>query len=52
MSATLAEPEVKARLDQLVALPVGSAPDEFARFIRDGRATMATLVREANIRVE
>ncbi|MFC7736306.1 Bug family tripartite tricarboxylate transporter substrate binding protein [Roseomonas sp. GCM10028921] len=52
MSTTLAEPEVKARLDQLVALPVGSAPDEFARFIRDGRATMATLVREANIRVE
>jgi tripartite-type tricarboxylate transporter receptor subunit TctC len=52
MTAALSEPEAKARLDQLVAVPVGSSPAEFARFVQDGRATMATLVREANIRLE
>jgi tripartite-type tricarboxylate transporter receptor subunit TctC len=52
MTAALAEPEAKARLDQLVAVPVGSSPAEFARFVQDGRATMATLAREANIRLE
>jgi len=52
MVAALAEPESKARLDQLVAVPAGSSPAEFARFIQEGRATMATLVREANIRID
>jgi tripartite-type tricarboxylate transporter receptor subunit TctC len=52
MTAALADPEAKARLDQLVAVPVGSSPTDFARFVQEGRATMATLVREANIRVE
>ena len=51
-TAALADPEVKARLDQLVAVPVGSSPEEFARYVREGRATMATLVRDANIRLE
>ncbi|MBP0444945.1 twin-arginine translocation pathway signal protein [Roseomonas sp. SSH11] len=50
--AALDDAEVKSRLNQLVALPVGSPPQDFARFVRDSRATMATLVREANIRVE
>ncbi|WP_159348023.1 Bug family tripartite tricarboxylate transporter substrate binding protein [Roseomonas harenae] len=52
MTAALSEPEARARLDQLVAVPVGSSPAEFARFVQEGRATMATLVREANIRLE
>jgi tripartite-type tricarboxylate transporter receptor subunit TctC len=50
--ATLAEPEVRARLAQLAAVPVGNAPAEFARFVSDGRAEMAALVRAANIRIE
>jgi tripartite-type tricarboxylate transporter receptor subunit TctC len=50
--AALQDSEVKARLDQLVAVPVGSSPADFARFVQEGRATMATLVREANIRAE
>jgi hypothetical protein len=33
-------------------VPVGSAPEDFARFVREGRAAMTVLVREANIRVE
>ncbi|WP_424814350.1 Bug family tripartite tricarboxylate transporter substrate binding protein [Roseococcus sp. YIM B11640] len=52
IAATLAEDAVKARLAQLAAVPVGSSPEEFARFVRDGRASMAELVRSANIRLE
>ena len=52
LSAALAEDEVRARLDRLGAVPVGNAPADFARFVTEGRATMATLVREANIRIE
>lgn len=52
MAAALAEAEVRARLDRLGAVPVGSAPADFARFVTEGRAAMATLVREANIRIE
>ncbi|MBO1081650.1 twin-arginine translocation pathway signal protein [Roseomonas sp. 573] len=52
VAAALVDPEVRARLDQIVALPVGSSPVEFARFVREGRDSMATLVREAGIRAE
>ncbi|SHI45896.1 Tripartite-type tricarboxylate transporter, receptor component TctC [Roseomonas rosea] len=52
VTAALADPEVKARLEQLVAVPVGSSPAEFARFVREGRTSMATLVREARISLE
>lgn len=52
LSAALVEDEVRARLDRLGAVPVGNAPADFARFVTEGRATMATLVREANIRIE
>lgn len=52
LAATLAEPATLARLAQLAAVPVGSAPPEFARFVAEGRATMAELVRVANIRLE
>ncbi len=49
---TLAEAPVRARLAQLAAVPVGNSPSEFARFVTEGRATMAELVRVANIRIE
>ncbi|WBV43088.1 tripartite tricarboxylate transporter substrate binding protein [Pseudoroseomonas cervicalis] len=49
---SLAEPEVQARLAQLAAVPVGSSPADFARFVREGRESMATLVREADIRLD
>jgi tripartite-type tricarboxylate transporter receptor subunit TctC len=52
LTGALGEPEVRARLAQLVAEPVGSPPEEFARFVREGRETMAALVREANIRLD
>ncbi|MBX9749950.1 MAG: twin-arginine translocation pathway signal protein [Roseococcus sp.] len=50
--ATLAEAPVQARLAQLAAVPVGNTPEEFARFVTQGRASMAELVRVANIRIE
>ena len=50
--ATLAEPNVQARLAQLAAVPVGSTQADFARFVTEGRAAMADLVRAANIRIE
>ena len=52
LAAALAEDEVRARLDRLGAVPVGNAPADFARFVTEGRAAMAALVREANIRIE
>ena len=50
--ATLAEQPVQARLAQLAAVPVGNSPEDFARFVTQGRASMAELVRVANIRIE
>lgn len=52
VTETLAEEPVKARLAQLAAVPVGNSPEEFARYVREGRAAMAELVRTANIRVD
>ena len=52
LAASLAEPEVRTRLAQLGAVPVGTAPADFTRFVTEGRAAMTVLVREANIRVE
>jgi tripartite-type tricarboxylate transporter receptor subunit TctC len=52
LAASLAEPEVAARLAQLGAVPVGSDPAAFARFVAEGRTAMAALVRAANIRIE
>lgn len=49
LAKVLAEEPIRARLDQLGAVPVGSAPRDFARFVREGREAMAVLVREANI---
>ena len=52
LATALAEPGVTQRLGQIGAVPVGSAPADFARFVTEGRAQMATLVREAGIRLD
>jgi hypothetical protein len=31
---------------------VGSSPEDFARYVREGRPAMAELVRSANIRID
>ncbi|MDO9710000.1 Bug family tripartite tricarboxylate transporter substrate binding protein [Paracraurococcus lichenis] len=52
LTAALADDGVKQRLAQIGAVPVGSAPADFARFVKDGREQMAVLVREAGIRLD
>jgi len=52
MREAIADPTLRARLVQIGCVPVASSPAEFARFVTEGRAAMATLVREANIRAE
>ncbi|MGX9967061.1 Bug family tripartite tricarboxylate transporter substrate binding protein [Roseomonas sp. F4] len=48
----VAVPSIRQRLIQIGCVPLATRPDDFARFVREGRETMATLVREANIRAE
>ncbi|WP_240046758.1 Bug family tripartite tricarboxylate transporter substrate binding protein [Paracraurococcus ruber] len=48
----LGDAGVQQRLGQIGAVPVGSAPADFARFVREGREQMAVLVREAGIRLD
>jgi tripartite-type tricarboxylate transporter receptor subunit TctC len=45
----LADATVRQRLEALGALPVGSAPADFARYVAAQREAMARLVREARI---
>lgn len=52
LAEAIADPALRARLVQIGCVPVASRPEEFARFVADGRVAMATLVREANIRAE
>jgi len=47
----LADSGVRARLDALGALPVGSNPTDFARYVAEQRTLMAQLVRDARIEV-
>ncbi|WP_270934909.1 Bug family tripartite tricarboxylate transporter substrate binding protein, partial [Falsiroseomonas oryzae] len=52
LAEAIAVPTLRQRLVQIGCVPVTSRPAEFARFVTEGRAAMATLVREANIRAE
>jgi tripartite-type tricarboxylate transporter receptor subunit TctC len=52
LSEAISDPTLRARLVQIGCVPVASSPADFARFVTEGRAQMATLVREANIRAE
>ncbi|WP_207540027.1 Bug family tripartite tricarboxylate transporter substrate binding protein [Sabulicella rubraurantiaca] len=48
----LADTAVQARLNTLGAIPLGSPPEEFARYVRAQRDAMATLVRDTRITIE
>lgn len=52
LTAAITDPALRARLVQIGCVPVASRPEDFARFVREGREAMAALVREANIRAE
>lgn len=45
----LSDAQVRQRLDALGAIPVGTPPDVFARYVRDQTALMGRIVREARI---
>jgi len=49
VAETLKEAVVRERLAALGAVPWGTDPESFGRFVREGRGTMARLVREAGI---
>jgi tripartite-type tricarboxylate transporter receptor subunit TctC len=49
VAETLKEAVVRERLAALGAVPLGTDPESFGRFVREGRGTMARLVREAGI---
>ncbi len=48
----VAVPAIRQRLVQIGCVPLATRPADFARFVTEGRATMAALVRDANIRAE
>lgn len=52
LAAALRDEAVRARLDQIAAVGLGSPLAEFDRFVREGRAGMAALVREMGLTVE
>jgi tripartite-type tricarboxylate transporter receptor subunit TctC len=47
----LGDATVRQRLEALGAVPVGSAPAEFARYVAGQRELMARLVRDARIEI-
>jgi tripartite-type tricarboxylate transporter receptor subunit TctC len=49
VKAALADSAVRARLDTLGAIPVGSEPGPFAAYVRQQREAMAQLVRETGM---
>jgi tripartite-type tricarboxylate transporter receptor subunit TctC len=47
----LADAAVRQRLDALGAIPLGTAPADFARYVAEQREAMARLVRDARIEI-
>ena len=52
VAAVLAEPEVKARLTTLGFEAIGSAPDEFAKYIESEMTKYGKIIHDANIKAE
>jgi tripartite-type tricarboxylate transporter receptor subunit TctC len=48
----VAQPDVKKRLDTLGFVPVGSTPEEFAKFIANDMAMSEKIIRESNIKTQ
>ena len=50
--AVLAEPEVQRRVKNLGSIPVGSTPEELARYLQAEVAKWGPIIRDANIRLD
>jgi tripartite-type tricarboxylate transporter receptor subunit TctC len=49
--ATLAEPRIKARLEELGLVVVGSTPDALGSYLKSEMAKWAPVIKEANINI-
>jgi tripartite-type tricarboxylate transporter receptor subunit TctC len=52
LAASLQDPGVRSRLDQMVVLPGGEPPEVFAAWVAQTRGEMAQLVKDARIKLE
>jgi tripartite-type tricarboxylate transporter receptor subunit TctC len=52
MNAALAEPDIKARLDDLGVAPLAGSPADFGKFIAAEAEKWSKVIRAANIKVE
>jgi tripartite-type tricarboxylate transporter receptor subunit TctC len=50
--AVLAEPEIQRRMQDLGSIPVGSTPEELARYLRGEMAKWGPVIRDADIRMD
>ena len=50
--AVLAEPEIQRKMQNLGSIPVGSTPDELARFLKAEMVKWGPVIRDANIRLD
>jgi tripartite-type tricarboxylate transporter receptor subunit TctC len=50
--AVLAEPAIQKRMQDLGSIPVGSKPEELARYLRAEMAKWGPVIRDANIRLD
>jgi tripartite-type tricarboxylate transporter receptor subunit TctC len=52
MRAALADPDIKAKLVKVGAVPAASTPEEFGQFLRDELARWGKVIRERGIKEE
>lgn len=52
MAEIVRRPAIKDRFLQLGIDPVGNTPEEFSRFLKDEVAKWATVIKQANVRIE
>jgi tripartite-type tricarboxylate transporter receptor subunit TctC len=52
MKKTMANPDLRAKLEQIGARPVGNSPAEFAAQVRSEIAKMKKIVTERNIKLQ
>jgi tripartite-type tricarboxylate transporter receptor subunit TctC len=50
--AVLAEPGIQKRMQDLGSIPVGSTPEELARYLQAEMAKWGPAIRDANIRLD
>ena len=52
INASIAEPEMKVRIDKLGASPTAGSPADFDKFITDETEKWGKVIREAGIKTE